>query len=187
MLKRKEAENINGRYVYCPHYQGTLVDAYRPDTIFRCKKHGERVTCLGCSTCPKCGGMIICESSTISHGMHNSIIHRDMKCLICGLYTQEQVQVEKPKNEQKKKAIVGKGQIPAECSVKGCKQRTWEGHTIDIETDNGTQTFRVCETHRRRMKTWRAHNGKGIDQIPVIYFLGELIDNPDYKYKTRGH
>ncbi len=188
MHRRKEAENINGRYVFCRNYQGNTIDAYKPQTTLICKKHGERINCVGCNICPKCGGRMYCENDAITHGMKNIIVSREMKCLACGLYTHERILVEKQREAKKKSTRIGHGQKPPPfCAVKGCEHRAWDKHTATIDTNSGPRQFMVCESHKRRMKTWKQHKDKGLDQIPIIHFLGELIDNPDYKYKKKGY
>lgn len=184
---RTEAESINGRFVNCPNYQGTKRDAYQVETVFRCKLFGERVNCSGCGTCPKCGGRVYIERKYISHGQMHTILTKDMKCLACGLYTTEQILVPKESRKKKQTRTVNGQRVPPPCSVKGCQHRAWDGQTVEIDTDTGPRTFPVCDTHKRRMKTWKRHKDKGLDKIPLIYFMGELIDNPEYKYSKKGH
>ena len=183
MLRRKEAENINGRYINCRYYSGPR-QAAAQDT-FHCTRKGERATCVGCNVCPKCGGLMVCESHTKTIGMNKIAVTRDMKCLECGLYTSEHVQIDKEATAKRTatmiNVMIGGQQPPPVCAVKGCKCRTWDNRTIKIDGIS----LHVCDLHYRQMSTWRAHNQKGNDQVPLILVFGELMENPNYKRPTK--
>jgi len=181
--RRKEAETINGRYINCRHYSGPR-QATEQET-FHCTRKGERVTCVGCNVCPKCGGLMVCEGGTKTLGMNKISVSREMKCLECGLYTSENVQIAKESTPKRTTTMVnvmiGGQQPPPVCAVKGCRARTWDKRTVKIDGI----ALPVCDLHYRQMSTWRAHNKKGDDQVPLILVFGELMENPNYKRPTK--
>lgn len=91
-------------------------------------------------------------------------------CALCGAYIEEHYI---GFSEQQKENKIG------ECEVDGCTNTAYEGH----EFSDGTNVYKICLSHRSRMRTWKQHPAKGESQIPLIVINGRLFDNPDYAIK----
>ena len=174
-LKRLTAER--GRYVNCRHYRK------RPDAgLFDCTRHGEgKRNCNGCPTCPNCDGRLALYKTRRERGMGQDFIYRQKSCVHCGAFVEEEYVVSSPKAKGINKRAAGN----QKCEVRDCPNTAYEGHVHVEDVDGVALRFIICESHRRRLKTWRLHPDKGEQQKPVQLQRGTLVDNPDYKKKQK--
>jgi hypothetical protein len=153
---------ILGQFINCRHHSSAGSD----NKSFRCAKHMRALkTCDACFTCPKCG------SPLYDYHVHE---HRGKSCAICGAYIEYQ-----GGQPPKQRADEGKGEHV--CQVQGCKHTAYEKHQYLEEIDGRTISFLICETHRRRVKTWKQAAGKDETQRPIIFRDYQLQDNPKYR------
>ena len=167
---------FKGQFIDCRHYSSK--DPTR--RLFYCDKYQtEKTTCEGCPTCPKCDSILFTYRMVLSQG--RDAVHADhaKSCIICGAYIEEHLRFTLAKvREQKRKDA---------CEVHGCKNTAYEAHQHSEEVDGRQASFQICESHRRRVKTWRLHPSKGEIQKPLVIEDGQLVDNPMYapKYAPR--
>lgn len=158
-----------GHFTGCRHYKKS------GDRNFTCGKTDiQKKTCSGCMTCPNCGGMMYTHRMRKEPNRNYTYITHAKSCAICGAYIEEQyVLASQAKQEIRKEN---------QCQVVGCVCSTYEGYRTD-EIHSAGNAFTICLTHKRRIKTWRLHAGKGIEHVPLIVREGRLYDNPDYEKK----
>lgn len=163
---------IRGQFLNCRHYSST--DPTK--RTFHCAKtDSQRATCEGCRTCPKCDSILFTYKLAQSRGRDCVHVEHDKSCVICGAYIEESLCVPLTRIDEHKNNDA--------CQVHGCKHGAYEGFQHSEEVDGQEVSFRICETHRRRIKTWRLHPSKGEDQMPIIIEHGQLVDNPKYTKK----
>jgi cobyrinic acid a,c-diamide synthase len=158
-----------GHYPNCRHYKKT------GDRTFLCKKNDtQKKNCSGCMVCPNCGGMMYTYRMKKDLNRNHIYITHAKSCNLCGAYVEEQYVMA----SQIKKEVSKENQ----CQVEGCRCGAHEGFRTD-DIHRADQTFTICLSHKRRIKTWRLHLRKGIEQVPLIVREGRLYDNPDYEMK----
>lgn len=97
-------------------------------------------------------------------------------CMQCGAYIEDEyVEI---RREQRNELEIATSNV-GKCDVRGCRNGAWEGYQ---HTEAGI-TFKICESHRRRVKTWRHHPDKGQEHNPLVVVKGALTDNPEYQIK----
>lgn len=170
----KRLTSDRGHFTNCRHYIRIK------DRSFECIKRGKVKDCNGCFTCPNCNGLMFTHSmskikSVIldQEGIPKKVTYvtHAKSCVICGAYIEEQYIAFSERIKQDKSDI--------KCQVEGCTHSAYEGH----EYIEAGQTFRICITHRNRIRSWKQHPDKGDDQRPIMLHKGRLVDNPDYKIK----
>ena len=163
---------VGGHFINCRHYSSS--DCTR--RTFCCRRTGTiKTSCEGCRTCPKCDGILFTYRLVQSHGRDRIHAEHAKSCLICGVFIEESLQLLRIR--------IAENKVKDACQVYGCKNTAYEGHTLLEEVDGHQASFRICESHRRRLKTWRYHPNKGKDQKPIIIEAGQLVDNPEYSRK----
>lgn len=158
-----------GHYPNCRHYKKN------GDRTFVCAKHNStKKSCSGCMTCPNCGGMMYTYRLRKDQNRNHIYITHSKSCTLCGAYIEEHyVMASQAKRESSKEN---------QCQVEGCTHTAFEGYRTD-ELHSSNEAFTICLTHKRRIKTWRLHSGKGIEHVPLVVITGRLYDNPDYEMK----
>lgn len=160
----------DGYYINCRHFVKPQ-DGGKP----ACKYHNSTITsCYGCTRCPNCDGVRAFYDQQSSTGMGKTYVTRADTCVQCGAYlTAENIIIHAEKRHK---------QAGDKCQVEGCCHTAYEKHTHTDINDHGVQTtWTVCESHFRRVKTWRYNPEKGLNEKPLIVREGKLYDNPDYR------
>jgi hypothetical protein len=167
---------IRGQFINCRHHSST--DPTK--RTFHCAKYKtQKTNCEGCHTCPKCDSILFTFRLVQSRGRDCIHAEHDKSCVICGAYIEENLRLPLIRITEHKPEDA--------CQVHGCKHTAYEGHQHLEEVDGHQVSFRICESHRRRIKTWRLHPNKGEDQRPIIFEHGQLVDNPEYTKKQGKH
>jgi len=163
---------IGGHFINCRHHRTTN----ETKRTFHCGKYGNvKTSCEGCPTCPKCDSILFTYRLVQSRGRDCIHMEHDKICIICGAFIEECLQLPPTR--------IAEHKAEDACQVHGCKNTAYEGHQHLEEVDGQQASFRICEPHRRRFKTWRLHPNKGEDQKPIIIEHGQLVDNPEYRKK----
>lgn len=162
-IKRLTQER--GHYTNCRHYVRIK------DRSFECLKRGKVKDCNGCFTCPNCNGLMFTHTLKKYFRSDSLYISHTKSCAICGAYIEEHYVGFMAKRKTEKTEI--------ECQVEGCTHGAYEGH----EYTEAGQAFKICITHRNRIRSWKQHPDKSEDQRPIMLHKNRLIDNPDYKIK----
>jgi hypothetical protein len=155
-----------GRYKACRHYKPT-------ETGMRCDKHGIKHNCIGCFTCPNCGGLMFTYRVKKDRQRDRIYITHAKSCAICGAYIEEEMVEFTRKGKQPK--------AENKCQVSGCENTVWDGYQIEEQGHK----FSICETHKNRLRTWKHNINKGEQHKPVIIHNGKLIENPNYHVKQQ--
>lgn len=162
----------HGQFKSCRHYKRAN------NRSFTCKGK-ERKTCNGCGTCPNCNGMMILYRRRTEKGYDRDDIYLiytyiSRTCIQCGAYIEDEfVSLRREERYEIHTSSEGK------CDVRGCRNTAYEGH----HHNEAGHTYTICETHRRRIKTWRHHPEKGPEHNPLMVVKGVLMDNPEYHIK----
>lgn len=163
---------VRGHFVNCRYYSAITGTRH----TFLCGKNNSQKTgCEGCRTCPKCGGILFTYRLVQSRGRDSTYAEHDKSCIICGAFIEESLRLPRMRIAERKAKDA--------CQVHDCKNIAYEGHQHLEEVDGRETSFRICEAHRRRIKTWHLHPSKGEDQKPIILEHGQLVDNPEYRKK----
>jgi len=162
-------EYVQDQYPNCRHYSRVQEDNHL--RRFWCaEKKTEMATCTECRTCLRCDGRLRLYRRHVSHVRTGAYITEEYACFNCGgYYFREHFQ---PMRQVKQGGL---------CQVEGCPRHTYEGH----RHQEGGKTYTICETHHRKMKTWK-YSGKGPEQKPILLQAERLIDNPKYRKKQEG-
>ena len=160
-------EYIDDQYPNCRHHWKLR----KNDLMFQCgEKRKSLATCNECRTCPNCNGRLGLYRRHVSFVRTGAHISEEYTCLNCGAYYVRTFFLTGQQVRQGKEAGL--------CQVEGCTGRTYEGH----QHQDGGKTYLICESHHRRIKTWR-YGEKGDEQKPILCQDGGLVDNPNYRKK----
>ena len=163
---------IGGHFTHCRHYRSS--DCTR--RTFHCGKYDAvKTSCEGCPTCPKCDSILTTYRLVQSRGRDCIHAEHDKSCIICGAFIEESLQLPLMR--------IAEHKAEGACQVHGCRHTAYEGHQHIEEVDGHQVSFLICESHRRRIKTWRLHPNKGEAQKPILLKDGQLEDNPAYRNK----
>ena len=178
LARLKRLANERGRFINCRHYRK------QPEgLLFDCLKYGlNRKNCNGCNVCPNCDGRLTQYKTNRHNGKDSDYICIQKSCVNCGSFVEEEYSVASRKSKPEAKQ---RNEQYQKCQVSGCPNTAYEGHIHVEEVDGVGVKFVICETHRRRHKTWRLHPSKGLQHKPLLVVLGMLVDNPDYSKKQK--
>lgn len=167
--RAKRMQYERGRFINCRHYK-----KLPEDKKFICGKEiKERHNCHGCTTCPNCDGSLAFYGREETHRRDAVYYRMSFTCIHCGAFIEEQEMVQQKTAHRKDTRRIG------ECEVEGCPHTAYEGRLHNTPT----RIWLICESHHRKIRTWRSHQQKGPEQIPVIELNGKLYENQDYRIK----
>ena len=169
----EKRKRIEGHYINCSHY----APSPKSNDLIICDLHGNRTTCLGCGTCPRCGGRMSSDTDAEIYIILRRHKIESASCVNCGEYYETKITQVAPMAKPAPPVKEIPSTIPR-CAVIGCGCRVWDKKTVIISGED----YPLCETHTRQLARWR-RSSIGIP-CPLIVTQEGVKENPKLKKKN---